>query len=223
MNNLNRPEQLREHGSNSLQNMARAFPGAIPEHREDDEFYQDAGADYARQQDLVNSRLWWIDDSDGVEIQQLERRLSGFYVMFRVLLVAAIAASMLFLFQHLHRGHTMSEPENKSPPPAAQPQGTPHPLPGAINRFAESIRAVGTHPDTGMFCFDALELTVNGKLETLKIQALIDALCAAGILDRKNWENRLEVLLNDASKYYEEGARRLAFTARTGLNGSGHG
>lgn len=197
---------------------------------DDDEAYQEGAARFRRQQDLVNARDWIRGEDDADQVEQLETQLADysplFWVIVRSWLIILLIIVAFALLQHSHRGDPMSEPEKPAAPAPTPPQGEPPPvstLPAAINRFANGVLAVGTHPDTGMFFFDAQELTINEKLETLKVQALIDSLCAAGLLDRTRYENRLEVLLDQASKRLEEGAKRLAFTARAhpggGVNG----
>lgn len=159
------------------------------------------------------------------EYPKRERFSAAFWVMVcRVLVVLAL---IFVITWHIRTGeHPMSNPTPppESPAPAAQPAPKEHPLKAAIQRFAKATIDVATHPDNGMFFFDAQELTVNEKLQQLKMQALIDSLCAAGVIDRQRYENRLEELVSNATQKLEEGAKAIAFSAmvnRKPINGSG--
>lgn len=116
----------------------------------------------------------------------------------------------------------MSNDDSRSPsPPAAAPgpsetpapQEQMKPLQAAIERFALAVTTLGTHPDSGMFFFDAQELAVNEKLQGLKLQALVDLLCAKGLIQRYEFENRLEDLVLQKAARLEEGIKQLRFAA----------
>lgn len=111
----------------------------------------------------------------------------------------------------------MPNNDSRSPsPPAAAPgpsetpapQEQMKPLQAAIERFALAVTTLGTHPDSGMFFFDAQELAVNEKL-----QALVDLLCAKGLIQRHEFENRLEELVLQKAARLEEGIKQLRFAA----------
>lgn len=206
------------------------IPGSVVYIDDPDEAFQQqlAAANYRAQQQLLNTREW-LDDSELAELAASE--VAQFSPTFwltvrRCLLILAIAFAILW---HFTGAHHMQGPTNTPPAPAAAPEskGEPHgaTLKAAINRFATAVIAVATHPDTGMFFFDAPDLSINEKLGELKIRALVDTLCAAGIIERHRFENRLEELVAQAADKLEQGAKRLAFTARVTPgpnNGSGH-
>lgn len=184
---------------------------------EDDETFQEGATRFRRQQELMNAREWLEDDR--VESEHLETQLAEFSPMFwlivRFWIVVLLAILFTLWYQHSHRGHPMPNPEHEKPAAPASAPGEPHgsTLEAAIARFAKAYIAVGTHPDTGMFFFDAQELSVNEKLATLKIRALVDTLCAAGLIERHRFENRLEDLVTRSAEQLEAGAKNLALGA----------
>lgn len=170
------------------------------------------------------------DGSDLVELPpaELPELSSVFWVMVRLWIL--IVVILLTVLWHFTGAHHMSNPPNTPPPAPAtapHPTGEPHgkTLQAAIKRFGDAVISVATHPDTKMFFFDAQDLTVNDKLNTLKIRALIDTLCAAGVIERYRFENRFEELVTQTAQRLEEGAKAIAFSARVhpgGVNGGGH-
>jgi hypothetical protein len=211
-------------------------PGVmVPVGDPDEEFNEQLASDYRRAQEMTNTRLW-LEGDEVRQAEHLETQLAEFSPMFwlvaRFWIVVLIAILFMLWYQHSHRGHPMPNPEHEKPVAPASAPGEPHgsTLHAAINRFAQALITAGTHPDTGMFFFDAQDLTVNGKLETLKMRALVDTLDA--VLPhaiRARFEKRLEELVLLSAQQLEEGARRIALTARVppggngGVNGSGHG
>lgn len=199
----------------------------------DDAFQQQlAAANYRAQRDLLNTREW-LDDSDLAELAASEAPQFSptFWLMARLWVLILVIA--LAITWYITGAHHMQGPNNPPPPAAApeskdQPKGQPHghSLQAQIKRFGDAVVAVATHPDNGMFFFDAQDLTVNDKLNTLKIRALIDTLCAAGLIERHRFENRLEELITQTADKLVEGANRLAITARVippgAINGGGH-
>lgn len=177
-------------------------------------------SDFRHVQDLTNTRIW-RDGDDGHQVEQLEGQLATFSPLFwliaRFWLVVLTSIALVIWYQHSHRGHPMSNPEHEKPAaPASTPtSGEPHgsTLQASIQRFAQAYIATGTHPDTGMFFFDAQELAVNEKLETLKMRALVDTLCAAGLIQRHRFENRLEELVIRSAEQLEKGAAKIAMGA----------
>lgn len=180
---------------------------------DDDESYQEGATRFQHMEGLMTPRDW-LDDE--LAVTALERELADraplFSLAFRFWWPAALILILVILFQL----GVISMPNESSPPPA-QPAPPPtqevKPLQAAIQRLAEAIISIGTHPDTGMFFFDAQELTVNEKLMGLKLQALVDLLCAKGGIQRYEFENRLEELVLQKAQHLEDGAKRLALSA----------
>lgn len=200
----------------------------------DEAFQQQlAAANYRAQRQILNTG-GWFDYSSQVDpsLSEIAQFSPSFWIMVRLWALILILA--LTTLWYITGAHTMSNPPNNTPPAAAppeskdQPKGQPHghSLQAQIKRFGDAVVAVATHPDNGMFFFDAQDLTVNDKLNTLKIRALIDTLCAAGLIERHRFENRLEELVTQTADKLVEGANRLAITARVmppgPINGSGH-
>jgi hypothetical protein len=199
----------------------------------DDQAYQDGAARFQHMEGVMTP-CDWLDDELAVKRLELELadRAPLFSLAFRFWWPTALILALLILHAIgvLHMSHDESQPP--SPPPAEAPAPESpakkpliKPLQTAIQRLADATIQLSTHPDTGMFFFDAQELTVNEKLQGLKLQALVDLLCAKGIIQRHEFENRLEELVLQRAKMLEEGAKRLAFTAMTGgkpVNGSGN-
>jgi hypothetical protein len=195
---------------------------------EDDEVFQEGASRFRRQQQLLEAREWF-GESELVELPPAE--LAEFSPIFWIsvrlwILITLIGALIVW---YISGAHHMSNPPN-TPPPAAAPAPAPgephgHTLQAQIKRFGNAVVSVATHPDNGMFFFDAPDLTVNDKLNTLKIRALIDTLCAAGVIERHRFESRFEELVAQAADRLEEGAKAIAFTARVRpgpINGGGH-
>lgn len=187
----------------------------------DDDSLQEGAGRFRHQQSVMNTREWFDDELQVKRLeQQLEDRAPAFTLAFRLWWPAALILLLVILYQI--GVPTMSHDDSQPPPspPVESPTSTqparahpPKPLQVAIQRFAKATIDLSTHPDTQMFFFDAQELTVNEKLQGLKLQALIDLLCARGIIERTAFENRLEDLVLQKAQKLEEGVKQLALGA----------
>lgn len=200
---------------------------------EDDEAFQEGAARFRLQQQLLEGREWFGDGAQLPPAELPPAELPEFSPIFWVavrlwILIFLVGAIIVWYISGAHR-MSNSTPPNTAPPataPAAAP-GQPHghTLQAEIKRFGDAVVAVATHPDNGMFFFDAQDLTINDKLNTLKIRALIDTLCATGVIERHRFENRFQELVTQTADKLVEGANRLAITARVHpgpVNGGGH-
>lgn len=187
-----------------------------------------AAANYRAQQLLLNDREW-LDDGELAELAASEAPQFSptFWLMVRLwILILVIALAVTW---YITGAHHMQGPNNTPPAPAAAPEskGEPHgkSLQAALDRFGNAVVTIATHPDNGMFFFDAKDLVANRKIDSLKFEALLELLCARGLIDRRAFEDRLEDKLNLRAKALEDGAKRLALTALItpgAINGGGH-